>query len=353
MDQAPETPRSQAQKRKAASKSEGLDDDDDESSYNPSPVAAKASVRKRPSRAGGGRAKKQKLAVKSEDEQDDEEAVAESVVVPPASEPKTDSETEIKESKTESEPSADIMPLLNNDGVAAGSDIVPLLKDDGVAGGIDGTDSASPQEYSPSQGSQGVSAGGAHLRAPGYNQTTLPANMGEAQMMQLQLRQPGMFPNSIDGNRSFGFPQPLNPHQMAALQAPRTPQLQPQQMTAEQRQRHQLMLEAQEQQFNRFEFMQMYPYHMQGMDMHGGNLPFGYMTQMQLNDQYPADMYSGGGTFFDQARLGHDVDGQDEWDVENAKIKREITPEAKEEGEREDADEFIHEHKGKLKLEEI
>ncbi|KAG6360657.1 hypothetical protein INS49_011722 [Diaporthe citri] len=340
MDQAPETPRSQAQKRKAAPKSDGLDDDEDgESSYNPSPVAAKASVRKRSARAGCGRGKRQKLGVKSEDEQDDEEAIADSIVGSPASAPKTDPETEIKDSKTESsEPGSKIMPLPN---------------DDGVAGGIDGTDSASPQEYSRSQAPQGFSAGGAHLGVPGYHQTALPSNMGEAQMMQLQLRQPGMFPNSIDGNRSFAFPQPLNPNQLAALQAPRTPQMQPQQMTAEQRQRHQLMLEAQAQQFNRFEFMQMSPYHMRGIDMPGGNVPFGHMTQMQFSEQYPADIYNGGGTFFDQAHLGHDVDGQDEWDVESAEVKRKVTPEAKEEDEHEEGDEFNHEHEGKLKLEEI
>ncbi|KAI7774692.1 hypothetical protein LA080_007999 [Diaporthe eres] len=353
MDQAPETPRSQAQKRKAAPKSEGLDDDEDgESSYNPSPVAPKAGVHKRPSRAGGARAKKQKLGVKCEDEQDDEEAAADSVVVPPPSAPKTDPETEIKESKTKSEPGSDIMPLLNDDGVAGGDDGV-ADGIDGVAGGIDGTDSASPQEYSRGQAPHGLSTGVAHLTAPVYRQAALPANMGDAQMMQLQLRHLGMFPSTIDGNRPFAFGQQLGPQQLAALQAPRTPQLQPQHMTAEQRQQHQLMLEAQAQQFNRFEFLQMSPYHMHGMDMPGGNLPFGNMTQMQLNEQYPADIYGGGGTSFDQAHLGHDVDGQNEWDLGSAKVKREVTPEAKEEGEREHGDEFIHEHEGKLKLEEV
>lgn len=353
MDHAPETPRSQALKRKAAPKSEGLDDDEDgESSYNPSPVAAKASVRKRPSRAGGARAKKQKLGVKSEDEQDDEEAVADSVVVPPASAPQTDPETEIKESKTEPEPGSGIMPLLNGDGVAGGDDCV-TGGDDGVAGGIDGTDSASPPEYSRGQAPHGFSTGVAHLMAPAYRQAALPANMSEVQMMQLQLRHPGMFPNTINGNHSFAFGQQLNADQLAALQAPRTPQLQPQQMTAEQRQRHQLMQEAQAQLFNRFELLQTSPYQMLGMDMPGGSLPLGHMNQMQFNEQFPADVYNGGGTFFDQAHLGHDFDGQNEWDVESAKVKREVTPEAEEEGEREDGDEFNHEHEGKLKLEEV
>lgn len=337
MDQAPETPRSQAQKRKAAPKSEGLDDDEDgESSYIPSPAAAKASVRKRSSRAAGGRAKRQKLGVKSEDEQDDEEAAADSVDGTPASAPKTEPETEIKESKTESEP-----------------DIIPPLKDDGVARGIDGADSASPQEDSRDQAPQGFGLGDAHLMVPGYPQAALPANMGEAQMMQLQLRHLGMFPNPIDGDRSFAFGQQLNPQQLAVLQAPRTPQLQPQQMTAEQRQRHQLMMEAQAQQFNRFQLMQVSPHNMHGMDMPGGNLHLGHMTQMQLDEQYPAGIYNGGGLFFDQAQLSRDVDGQDEWDVENADIKKEVTPEAKEEGEREDANESNHEHEGMLKPEEI
>lgn len=347
MDQAPETPRSQAQKRKVAPKSEGLDDDEDgESSYNPSPIAAKASVRKRSSRAGGARTKKQKQGIKAEDEQDDEEAAADSVVLPPASAPKTDPETDIKESKTGSEPGSDIMPQLNDDGFAGG--------DHGVAGGIDGTDSASPQEYSRGQAPHGFgTVGVAHLMAPDYRQAALPANMSEVQMMQLQLPHPGMFANNINGNGSFAFGQQLNADQLAALQAPRTPQPHPHQMTVEQRQRHQLMLEAQAQQFNRFELMQMSPYHTLGMDMPGGNRPLGHMIQMQFNEQLPADVYNGGGPFFDQAHLGHDVDGQNEWGVESAKVKREVTPEAEEEGEREDGDEFNHEHEGKLKLEEV
>lgn len=87
---------------------------------------------------------------------------------------------------------------------------------------------------------------------------------------------------------------------------------------------------------------------------------------MQLNEQFPAGIYNGGGIFFDQAQLGHDavygnaddydgrhfrglVDGQDEWNADSAYVKKEVTPEAMGEddadGECEDA--------GELKLEKI
>lgn len=103
MDQAPETPRSQAQKRKVAPKSEESLEEDGDSSYNPSPVAAKASVRKRSARTGGGRAKRQKVDVKSEDDQDDEDAAADNVVVAHASAPKKE-----PDAKPDMESEADI-----------------------------------------------------------------------------------------------------------------------------------------------------------------------------------------------------------------------------------------------------
>lgn len=235
---------------------------------------------------------------------------------------------------------------------------------------MDGTNSVSPHELTRDQAPQGFSADGAQLMAPVHRQSALPANTGEAQMVQRQLRHPSMPPHSIGGNDSTAFIQQLNPQQLAALQAPRTPQLQLNQMTAQQRHRHSLMLEAQAQQFDRFQNLQMLPF-MGGMDMPADNFSFGHMAQMQLNEPFPA-LYNGGATFFDQAQqLGHDVaygnaddegfpgrvDGQDEWDIENADIKREAPPgvmeEGDAEGECEDGDESKHGHEDKLKYEEI
>lgn len=319
---APETPRSQAQKRKAAQKSkEMLDDDEDgDSSYNPSPVAEKTSVRKRSAR-GGERAKKQKADVKAEDEQDTEESPANNVVVASAPAPKTEHDTESNmkpnpEAKIESGP------------------------DDGVAGGIDGTDSASSHGQARDEAPQGFRAGAlGHLMPPGHRQSAPPANAGEPQMMQFQPRHHTLVPNAIDGNDSFPFGQQLDARHLVALQAHRIPQLQPQQMTAEQAQL-----------FNHFEAIQMGPYQMFAGDMGGANVPFGYMNQMQVNDQFPADIYDGGVSFFDQAQLGHDVgygdtDGQDEWDVEN----KGFTPEVKKEGKVETE----HEQEVKLEFEDI
>lgn len=116
MDQAPETPRSQAQKRKAAPKPEESLEEDGDSSYNPSPVAPKASVRKRSARTGGGRAKRQKVDVKSEDGQDDEEAAADNVVVASASEPKTEPDTKPdmkSEAEIDTEIEAEAKPRTN------------------------------------------------------------------------------------------------------------------------------------------------------------------------------------------------------------------------------------------------
>lgn len=319
---APETPRSQAQKRKAAQKPKEMldDDEDDDSSYNPSTVVEKTSVRKRSSR-GGERAKRQKVEAKTEDGQDDEEAPANNVVAASAPAPKTEHDTESNmkpnpEAKIESGP------------------------DDGVAGGIDGTDSASPHDQARAEAPQGFRAGAlGHLMVPGHRQSAPPANAGEPQMMQFQPRHHIMVPNGVDGNDSFPFGQQLDARHLVALQAQRIPQLQPQQMTAEQAQL-----------FNRFEAIQMGPYQMLAGDMGGASLPFGYMNQMQMNDQFPADIYNGGVSFFDQAQLGHDVgygdtDGQDEWDVEN----RGVTPEVKKEGEVE----AENEQEVKLKFEDI
>lgn len=327
MAQAPETPRSQAQRRKAPPKPEqGLDDDEDgDSSYDPSPLAVKASARKRSAPGGGGRAKRQKVQAKSEDEKDDEETVAESVVVASTAASKAVPGVEAN-MKPNSNAEAEVKTEAN-----------------GMAGAIDGTDSASPHELAHGEVPQGFSGGMAHLIAPGHRQSALSANMGDSLMMQLQPRHYGMVPNAIHGNDSFAFGQQLNPRQLAALQAHSTPRLQPQQLNAEQLQQHQLMLQARAQQFNRFQIMQMSPYQMppgdiSGMDMPVGNIPFGYMGHAQLNEQFPADFFNGDGSFFDQAQFGHDaddasfrgkVDGQDEWDVENDDAKKEVTPEVK------------------------
>jgi len=321
MAQAPETPRSQAQKRKAVVKSEeSLDDDEDgDSSYNPSSGAAKPSVRKRSApRATGSRTKRMKASLKSEHDQADEEAVSNGVGVAPAPAPKYDTETGIKaEAKTESEPGSD-------NGMAP-------LNDDGVAGAIDGTASASPHEQSHGQAPspQVFSTGVAPLLDLGHRQSALSANMDDPRMTQLQFRHPGMVPNATSGNSSFSFGQQLNPSQLAALQ--------PQQLAAEQLQAYQL---------NRFQAAQMFPYQMSGLP--GGNLPFGYMAQMQLNEHFPVGAYNGV-SLFDQAQPGHDVsygyddddsfrgrvDGQDEWDLDSGNVKREVTPEAKQEAETE------------------
>lgn len=229
MELAPKTPQSQAQKRKAASKSKERPDDDDDggSSYHPSPVAAKASARKRSARASGGRAKMQKVDVQSKDDQDDddqedEEAVADGVVAAAASAPSAELDTEPNvetktDAKTEIKAEAD-----------SGSDTgMAPLNDDGVTGGIDGTNSASPHEYGRDQATQGqgFSGGMDHLMAPFHRQSALPANLGEVQMMQLQLRRPSM--------GSSGYGQQLNPYQLSALQAVQDPRLQPHQMTSE------------------------------------------------------------------------------------------------------------------------
>lgn len=326
MAQAPETPRSQAQKRKAAPKpAEGPDDDEDgDSSYNPSPVPVKASARKRSALGGGGRAKRQKVQAKSEDEKDDE-AVAENAVVASAA-----------ESKAEHDVEPNMKPKTSNEAEVKN-------EADGMAGAIDGTDSASPRELVHGEVPQGFSGGMAHLNTPGHRQSALPANFGDVPMMQLQPRYYGMNPNDIHGSDPFAFGQQLNPRQLAALQAHTTPHLHPQQLSAEQLQQHQLMLQARAQQFNRFQIMQMSPYQMPpgdmgGMDMPVGNLPFGYTGHVQLNEQFPAEFFNGGGDFFDQAQFGHDagdesfrgkVDGQDEWDVESDDAKKEVTPEVK------------------------
>lgn len=214
---------------------------------------------------------------------------------------------------------------------------------------IDGTNSTSPHEYIRGQAPLGLSAGAAHLMGPVHRQSGLPADVGEVQMMQRQIRRPSM-PHSMGGNDSIAYVQQLNPQQLAALQMPHDPRL-PYPMTPEERQQqHNLMLQAQTQQFNRFESLQMLP-HLGGMvmpgdGMPGDNLPFGHLAQMQLSEQFPAGIYNGGGTFFDQAQLGHDVDygnadddirgridGQDESDVESTNVKREVTPEDEEQGE--------------------
>lgn len=223
------------------------------------------------------------------------------------------------------------------------------LNNYGVTDCIDGTHSASPHEYTRGQASPGLGAGAAHLMGPVHRQSALPANVGEAQMMQRQIRRPSM-PHSMGGNDPIAYIQQLNPQQLAALQVPHNPQLQYPMTPEERQQQHNLMLQAQAQQFNRFESFQMLP-HLGGMampgdGMPGDSLPFGYLAQMQLNEQFPAGIYNGGVTFFDQAQLGHDVDygnpdddirgridGQDESDVESTNIKREVTPEDGEEGE--------------------
>lgn len=243
----------------------------------------------------------------------------------------------------------------------------------GVPDFIDGTNSASPHEYTRDRALQGLSAGAARFMSPVHRQSGLPANLGEAQMMQRQIRRSSM-PHSMGDNDSIAYVQQLNPQQLAALQVPHTPRLQYQMTPEEREQQHNLMLQAQAQQFNRFENFQMFP-HLGGMvmpsnGMPGDNLPFGHLAQMQLNEQFPAGVYNGGGTFFDQAQLGHDVDygnaddeirgridGQDEWDVESANFKREATPETKEEsdpeGERENGDDSKRRYEHKLNSEEI
>lgn len=313
MAQAPETPRSQAQKRKAVMKSgESQDDDEDgDSSYKPSSGAAKPGMRKRSApRATVSRAKKMKANLGSQHDQDDEEeSVANSVVVAPAPAPKIDTNNGIKaEVKTEAEPDSDT-------GIA-------LFNGDDMTGAIDGTAGASPHKQADGQApaQQGFSTGAAQVLSLDHRQSALPAYMDDIQGMQLQSGYPGVIPNATHGNSSFGFEQQLSSSQLAALQAHRDEQLQGYQL------RH-------------FQAPQMFPYQM--VCMPGGDLPFGHMAQTQVNEQFPASAYGGVAFFDDQAQLGHDfgyghadnesfrgrVDGQDEWDLDNGSVKREVTPE--------------------------
>ncbi|KAJ0125491.1 hypothetical protein J7T55_006840 [Diaporthe amygdali] len=355
MDHAPETPRTQAQKRRAAKKPEEGDgeDDDGDSSYTPSLAIKKASARKRPARSGGGgRAKKQKAIVKAEDNEEEksEEVVAESVVVSTApvrlAEPgnKVDKKPEIEaKSKAESKPKTESEP-------DAGTGIA-LLNDHTVAGGVDGADSASPNEMAQGQASQAFNAAMPHLNAPGHRQSPLPANMANNQMMQIQAPYRGhdMFPVVNDANDLFGYGEQLDPRQLAAWQARQTRQPRSQQLTYEQRSRQ--MEEAQWRQYGRFHAMQqMWPFasDMGGMDVAGAHLPLETMAQMQMNEQYPANVYNGG-VLFNHPQLGDDgnyvdvnhanprakLDGQDEREAE-VDFERDIKEEVEDDGEAEE-----------------
>lgn len=314
MAQAPETPRSQAQKRKAVVKSaESQDDDEDgDSSYKPNSDVAKQGMRKRSApRATVSRAKKMKANLGSQHDQDDEEAVANSGVVAPAPAPKIDTKNGIKaEVKTEDEPDSD-------------TQIAPLNGDD-MTGAIDGTASASPHKQADGQAPvpQGFSTGAAQVLSLDHHQSALPAYMDDIRGMQLQSGYPGVIPNATHGIGPFGFEQQLSSSQLAALQVHRDPQLQ-----------------SQGYQLRHLQAPQMLPYPM--VRMPGGDLPFGHMAQTQVNEQFPASAYGGVAFFDDQAQLGHDfgyghadnesfrgrVDGQDEWDLDNGNVKREVTPE--------------------------
>lgn len=304
------TPRSQAQKQKAAMKSEeSVDDDEDvDSSYNPSPGTAKPGARKRSApRAAGSRAKRTKGRLTSEQEQDDEDAVVNSVDAAPSPASKLRSEPEIKsEGKNGSEPGSD-------SGIA-------LLNGDGMAGAIDGTTSASPFEQSHSQAPspQALGTDAAQLSDLSYHQSGLPAHMRDHQATELL--HPGMVPNAADGNGSFGFGQRLSPGQVAALQARRDSHVQLRQPA-------------------RLQASQMLPYQTTSF-MPGDNLPFGYIGPTQFNQHFPVGAYNGV-PFFDQAQLGHSVeydylddetlqgrlDGHDEWTFDDVSVKREESPE--------------------------
>ncbi|KAG8160229.1 hypothetical protein KVR01_009765 [Diaporthe batatas] len=310
MDHAPETPRSQAQKRKAAMKSQESVDDDEEdvdSSYNPGPGIANADGRKRSTvRAASSRAKRTKGRLRSEQDQDDKDVAVNSVGAAPSPASKLHSKSEIKfEGKTGSEPGSD-------SGVA-------LLNDDGIADAIDGATSASP--YEPSHGQepspQALGTGAAYLSDLGYHQSGLLAHMDDPQATELL--HPGMVPIAADG--LFGFEQRLSPGQVADLQASHDSQVQRSQLS-------------------RLQAPQMLRYQTTSV-MPGDNLPFGYLGPTQFNQHFPIGAYNGV-PFFDQPQLSHGVgygyldeeslqgglDGQHEWMVDDVKIKREGTPES-------------------------
>lgn len=301
MAQAPETPRSQAQKRKALMKSaESQDDDEDgDSSYKPNSGATKPGMRKRSApRATVSRAKKMKANLGSQHDQDDEQAVANSVVSAPAPAPKIDTKNGIK-----AEPDSDTGTALLNG-------------DDDMTGAIDGTASASPHKQADGQAPapQGFSTDAAQVLSLDHRQSALPAYMDDTQGMQLQSGYRGVIPNATHGIGSLGFEQQLSSSQLATLQAQGYP-------------------------LRHFQPPQMFPYPM--VRMPGGDLPFGHMAQTQVHEQFPAGAYGGVAFFDDQAQLGHDfgyghadnesfrgrVDGQDEWDLDNGNVKREVTPE--------------------------
>lgn len=319
MDHAPETPRSQAQKRKAAMKSEeGVDDDDEDvdSSYNPGPGTAKPGVRKRNApRDTGSRAKRTKGRLTSEQDQDDEDAVVNSVGAATSPASKLHSKPEIKaEGKTGSQPGSD-------SGIA-------VLDDDGVAGTIDGTTSTSPFEQSHDQAPspQALGSGSAYLSDLSYHQSGLPAHLNDPQATELL--HPGIVRNAADGIGSFGFGQWLGPGQVAAFQARRDSHVQGRQPA-------------------RLQAPQMLPYQTTSV-VHGDNLPFGYIDPTQFNPHFEVGAYNEV-PLFDQPQLGHSVgygylddesfrgrfDGQAEWALDKVRIKREYTPEGKESAEAE------------------
>ncbi|POS70607.1 hypothetical protein DHEL01_v211000 [Diaporthe helianthi] len=326
MDQAPETPRSQAQKRKATMKSEeNVDDDEDvDSCYNPSAGNAKPGARKRSApRTAGSRTKRTKARLTPEQDQDDEDAVAQIVGAAPSPASTLNSKTEIKaEGKPVSEPGSD------------GG--IELLDDDGVAGAIDDTTSASPYEQSHGQAPlpQALGAGAAYLSDLSCHQSGLPAPMDEPHARELLHL--GMVPDSADAYGSFDFGQRPSSGQVVALQARRHAQLQARHST-------------------RFQAPQMLPYQMTPV-MTGDNLSFGYIGPTQFSQHFPVGAYSRAPSF-DQSQIGHAVgynyladevfrgrlDGQDDWALDDRTVKREATPEVEEPGEvewqRKDGDE--------------
>lgn len=342
--------RSPARKRKVTPES---DDEAADPSYDPSNdrMAPKTNMRKRSVRGGGGRrAKRQKMDVTAEGNQTGEKLAVAGVAVASAAAPmqepgtkprmqtKTDTETGVN-SEAESEAERNINEVMD---------------------GFERTDGASPHKSTRGHALQGVRPGNAHLMVPGNGQTALPDNLNEPQIVRPQPRQPDMTAHLIGGNDPLTFIPQLNPRQLAALLAPQTSQLLPHQITPEQQQQRILRTQAQIQQFNRFQALQMF--HTSGMDMPGNDLQSSRTTLGQFEEHFLAGFYRGAITLSEQIQLNHGVlyaaaDNEElqgrvgdryERDAGGNKVEREVTSESSKDsdckGEHEDGGGHRHEH---------